>query len=69
MPGTGSNYLVNRHSLTVSHGLDELTFEDIRAVGGSMSARIPELIGDFYKWLSTLPEFRRSRPMSECWRA
>ncbi|MGO9432292.1 response regulator [Rhodoblastus sp.] len=50
---------MDRSSLTVSHGLDELTFEDIRAVGGSMSARIPELIGDFYKWLSTLPEFRR----------
>ncbi len=31
--------------------------DDVRAVGASLSARVPELINDFYGWLSRLPEF------------
>ena len=55
--GTGSNYLVDHTSLRASHGLDNSVLEDVRAVGGSLSARVPELIKDFYGWLSRLPEF------------
>jgi hypothetical protein len=55
--GTGSNYLVDHTSLRASHGLDDSVFEDVRAVGGFLSARVPELIKDFYGWLSRLPEF------------
>lgn len=55
--GTGKNYLVDQSSLRASHGLDDLVFEDIRAVGASLTARVPELIKDFYGWLSGLSEF------------
>ncbi|RNJ47982.1 response regulator [Methylocystis hirsuta] len=55
--GTSLNYLVDHSSLRASHGLDDSTFDDVRAVGGSMSARVPELIDDFYEWLSSFPEF------------
>lgn len=55
--GADSNYLVDHGSLRASHGLDDSTFDDVRAVGGALTARVPELIDDFYGWLSGLPEF------------
>ncbi|WOJ91226.1 response regulator [Methylocapsa polymorpha] len=57
--GTSSNYLVDHSSLRASHGLDDSVFDDVRAVGGRLTARVPELIKDFYGWLSGLPEFGR----------
>lgn len=44
-------------SLRASHGLDDSVLEDVRAVSDSLSVRVPELIEDFYRWLSRLPEF------------
>ena len=55
--GAGSNHLIEHASLRASHGLDDSVLEDIRAIGDSLSARVPELIEDFYRWLSRLPEF------------
>lgn len=55
--GTGSSYLVDHGALRASHGLDEATFDDVRAVGAFLTARVPKLIDDFYDWLSGRPEF------------
>ncbi|MDP2341723.1 MAG: response regulator [Deltaproteobacteria bacterium] len=55
--GTDDNFLVDHGSLRASHGLNDSVLEDVRAVGDSLSARVPELIEDFYRWLSRFPEF------------
>lgn len=55
--GTDADVLVDHGSLRASHGLDDSVLEDVRAVGESLSARVPELIEDFYRWLTRLPEF------------
>ncbi len=52
-----AHYLLDHGSLRASHGLDDRVLEDVRAVGNCLSARVPELIEDFYGWLSRLPEF------------
>jgi signal transduction histidine kinase/DNA-binding response OmpR family regulator len=55
--GTNAHFLVDHGSLRASHGLDDAVLDDVRAVGDSLIARVPELIEDFYRWLSRLPEF------------
>lgn len=54
---TNPSFLVDHVSIQASHGLDQAAIDDIRAVGGSLVGRIPELIDDFYEWLSDYPEF------------
>ncbi|WP_400766218.1 response regulator [Methylosinus sporium] len=59
-PGeTSAAFLVNHDSLRASHGLDESTFADVRFVGETLSARVPELIEDFYAWLRGFSDFAR----------
>jgi len=52
-------FLVDQTSLRATHGLDESTFDDVRFVGASLSARVPELIEDFYAWLHSFSDFAR----------
>ena len=44
-------------SLRESFGLDDMVLADVRAVGDCVGPRVPDLIEDFYAWLSGLPEF------------